>query len=120
MSLRDKIINGSFDEDSKEYDDEKIKNGDNKFNSKEPTRIFDVSGIYSFHDCDHCTFRKYMRVLGMDIDKDSCWVDCTSNNYESLNNTFKFILDNTMINNQNAVLYTGCVTMPTKNGERLS
>ena len=61
---------------------------------------------YSY-DCDTCLFKKFMSFFGVDLNIETCFVDCTKEIKEDTDQIFKLLLDSIYMNKDGAILYLG-------------
>ena len=85
---------------------------DNKleFLSKQ-TNSYEPEVEYSF-DCDNCNFRRFMSNFGLDMNMETCWIDCTVEIKKELDETLALVLSEIYHNQEGAILYLGNLPKP--------
>lgn len=68
----------------------------------------DKTGDYAIcFDCSKCSFNRFMKLYGLTLNHNICWVNCTVKNHDKIELLFGMILENTIIDKDMNIIYTG-------------
>ena len=88
------------------------KNQDNKLEFLSKQNNYESEEIEYSYDCDNCNFRRFMAYFGLDMNMETCWVDCTEEIKKEADETLALILSNLYHNKEGALLYLGNLPLP--------
>lgn len=77
--------------------------------TNEAPKYTDEEVKYSY-DCEHCYFRKFMAYFGLDMNIDTCLIDCTESIKKEADEIYQMILEKMYFNDQGAILYLGNIS----------